>query len=175
MIIIAYCIQCVYIKYIQPWWNWYLTPMVNFCEVWRAQLAKSILLTSMLGPWDLLRSAQMLEREWSAEISGKLPHLFVPSKTATLVPAFAVKDLPLGRTLWWWYRKNEFPLSWCDWYCPCLPIAGPAWISRGIRSFNFYLGTGCVSFVCVCFVLSLAVAMNTLWPQIQVGFPCVSV
>ena len=46
----------------------------------------------------------------------KLPHLFIPSKTATfvpefavddlsldrtaaLVPAFSVKDLPLGRTL----------------------------------------------------------------------------
>ena len=52
----------------------------------------------------------------NAEINGKLPHLFVYSKTATLVltfavedlpldrtarlvPAFAVKDLPLGRTL----------------------------------------------------------------------------
>ena len=50
------------------------------------------------------------------ESNGKLPHLFIPSKTATyvpefamevlpfsriaaLVPAFAVKDLPLGRTL----------------------------------------------------------------------------
>ena len=31
--------------------------------------------------------------------NGKLQHLFVPSKTATLVPAFAVKDLPLGRIL----------------------------------------------------------------------------
>ena len=26
------------------------------------------------------------------------PHIFIPSKTATLVPEFAVKDLPLGRT-----------------------------------------------------------------------------
>ena len=58
----------------------------------------------------------MLKREWGAESNGKLPHLFIPSKTATLVsefavedlpldrittlvPAFAVKDLPLGRTL----------------------------------------------------------------------------
>ena len=57
----------------------------------------------------------MLKREWGAESNGKLPHLFIPSKTAifvlefaaehlslgktaTLVPAFAVKDLPLGRT-----------------------------------------------------------------------------
>ena len=59
----------------------------------------------------------MLKREWSAESNGKLPHLFIPSKTATLilvfavedlllgrtaalVPEFAMKDLPLGRTLW---------------------------------------------------------------------------
>ena len=29
---------------------------------------------------------------------GKLPHLFIPSKTATLVPESAVEYLPLGRT-----------------------------------------------------------------------------
>ena len=40
----------------------------------------------------------MLKREWGAEINGKLPHLFIPSKTETLVPEFAVEDLPLGRT-----------------------------------------------------------------------------
>ena len=33
-----------------------------------------------------------------AESSGKLPHLFIPSKTATLVPEFAVEDLLLDRT-----------------------------------------------------------------------------
>ena len=40
----------------------------------------------------------MLKREWGAESNGKLPHLFISSKTATLVPEFAVEDLPLGRT-----------------------------------------------------------------------------
>ena len=40
----------------------------------------------------------MLKREWDAESNWKLPHLFIPSKTATLVPEFAVEDLPLGRT-----------------------------------------------------------------------------
>ena len=74
------------------------------------------------APWifsDLLRSVQILKREWGAERNGKLPYLFIPSKTATLVPEFAVEDLPLGRTaalmpelavkglslsrtLWWW-------------------------------------------------------------------------
>ena len=47
---------------------------------------------------DLLRSVQMLKREWGAESNGKLPHLFIPGKTATLVPEFVVEDLPLGRT-----------------------------------------------------------------------------
>ena len=40
----------------------------------------------------------MLKREWGAESNGNLPHLFIPSKTAILVPRFAVEDLPLGRT-----------------------------------------------------------------------------
>ena len=28
---------------------------------------------------------------------GKLPHLFIPSKTATFVPEFAMEDMPLDR------------------------------------------------------------------------------
>ena len=36
----------------------------------------------------------MLKREWRAESNGKLPHLFIPGKTAALVPEFAVEDLP---------------------------------------------------------------------------------
>ena len=40
----------------------------------------------------------MLKRERGAESSGKLQYLLIPSKTATMVPAFAVEDLPLGRT-----------------------------------------------------------------------------
>ena len=38
----------------------------------------------------------MLKREWGAEINGKLPHLLIPSKIATLVFEFAVKDLHLA-------------------------------------------------------------------------------
>ena len=33
-----------------------------------------------------------------SESKGKLSHLFIPGKTATLVPEFVVEDLPLGRT-----------------------------------------------------------------------------
>ena len=40
----------------------------------------------------------MLKREWGAERNRKLPHLFIPSKTATLIPEFAVEDLPLKIT-----------------------------------------------------------------------------
>ena len=41
----------------------------------------------------------MLKREWGAESNRKLSHLFISSKTATLVPALAVENLFLGRTL----------------------------------------------------------------------------
>ena len=65
-----------------------------------AQLAKSTLLTSSWSPGissDLLRSLQMLKREWGAESKGKLSDLFISSKTAAWIPEFAVEDLPLGR------------------------------------------------------------------------------
>ena len=39
----------------------------------------------------------MLERELGGESNGKLQHLFILSKTASLVPEFLVDDLPLGR------------------------------------------------------------------------------
>ena len=70
------------------------------CEVRRAQIAKSTLLTSKLVPlgFFLLRSVQMLNREWGAESNGKLPHLFIPCKNWNLDPTFAVEDLRLGKT-----------------------------------------------------------------------------
>ena len=40
----------------------------------------------------------MPKKEWCAESNGKLPHLFIPSKTAALVPEFAMKVLPLEGT-----------------------------------------------------------------------------
>ena len=100
-----------------------LTFVVNFDEVQRAQLAKSLSPPPRWGPWDIFRPFKVCsvakESEWDAESNGKLPHLFIRSKTATLlsefavedlpwdrtatlVPAFAVKDVPLDRTLWWY-------------------------------------------------------------------------
>ena len=69
--------------------------MVNFGEVRRAQLAKSALRVG--APGIFLRFVQMLKREWGVESNGQLPHLFIPSKTGTLVPGFAVEHLPLDR------------------------------------------------------------------------------
>ena len=77
-------------------------PCDELGEVRRAQLAKSTLLTSMLGILGsfqiFLRSSHMIKRDWGAESNGKLPHLFIPSKSASLVPKFAIKYLPLGRS-----------------------------------------------------------------------------
>ena len=47
---------------------------------------------------DLLKSVQILKREWGAESNGELLHISIPSKTAALVPEYVVEDLPLGRT-----------------------------------------------------------------------------
>ena len=51
-----------------------------------------------LGFCRSFKSYQMLKRERGSESNGKLPRLFIPSKTATLLPEFAVEDLPLDRT-----------------------------------------------------------------------------
>ena len=51
--------------------------------------------------WNLLRSFKVCsdaKRACGAKSNGKLPYLFIPSKTATLVPEFAVEDLYLDRT-----------------------------------------------------------------------------
>ena len=74
---------------------------MNFGEVRRAHLAKytTHLLAGAPGIFsDLLRSVQILKREWGAKSNGTLSHLFIPSKTPTFVPEFAVEDLPLGIT-----------------------------------------------------------------------------
>ena len=62
---------------------------------------------------DLIKSVHMLKKEWGAKRNEKLPHLFIPSKTATLVPEFVVQDLPLGRiaTLVPEFAVKDLPLS----------------------------------------------------------------
>ena len=46
----------------------------------------------------------MLKREWGAERNGKLSHLFIPGKTAALVPEFAVEDLLSAELQPWFLR-----------------------------------------------------------------------
>ena len=85
-------------------------PLVNFGEVRRAQLAKPTLLAASGMFSDLLRSVQMLERErereWGAENNGKLPHLSLPSKTATLGQNILIK-IKLNP----WHYSSEEPRS----------------------------------------------------------------
>ena len=59
----------------KPWWNWCLTPVVNFGEVRRVQLAKSTLLTSSLMP---LGSFEVCSDAKERVGYGKQPHLLNP-------------------------------------------------------------------------------------------------
>ena len=61
-----------------------LTPVVNFGEVRRAQLAKSTLLISSRCPWDLLKSVQMRKREWGRGKQREATLPVNPYKTANL-------------------------------------------------------------------------------------------
>ena len=55
---------------------------------------------------DLLTSVQMLKRECGVASNGKLPHIFVPSNSSTLVREFELEDLLLGRT-----AVNDLPID----------------------------------------------------------------
>ena len=79
-------------------WSKTLMDVLNFTEVRRAQLAKSTLLASTMVPLESFQIFQDAKEKWGAESNGMLLHLFIPSKTATLVSEFAVEDLSLGRT-----------------------------------------------------------------------------
>ena len=68
---------------------------------------------------DLLRTVQMIKREWGAESNGKLRHLSICSKTAAWVFEFAVEDLPLGRTA---TLIPEFAVK----VCPCAEYHQPS-------------------------------------------------
>ena len=67
-------------------------------------------------PWDLFTSFKVCsdakERDRGAESNGKLPHLFYPWKIATLVPEFAVEDLPSAEQ-----QTRLLRLQWgtCPW------------------------------------------------------------
>ena len=63
---------------------------------------------------DIFRSVQMLKREWCAESNVKLPHLFIPCKTATLVSEFAVEDLPSAELQPWFLLLQWRTCPWAE-------------------------------------------------------------
>ena len=127
----------------KPWWKWYLTPVVNFGEVRRGQLAKWTLLTSTLvplGSFQILRSVQMLNREWGAESNGKLLHCTysIPGKTVALVPEFVVEDMPSAEM-----QPRFLRLQWrtCPWTVHLMMMMNKTcYISMGAKGdWNFWI------------------------------------
>ena len=86
---------------------------------------------------DLLRSVQMLKRV-GAEINGKLPHLFIPSKTANLYPEFVVEDQPSAEL-----QPRFLSLLWriCPWaeHSPRHHVGAPGIFSYILRSFQMLI------------------------------------
>ena len=71
---------------------------MNFGEVRRAQLAKSILVTSKLVPLGSFKVCSDAKERVGCRKQREATTPFTPSKTATLVPEFAMEELTLGRT-----------------------------------------------------------------------------
>ena len=142
---------------------------------------------------DLLRSVQVLKREWGAESNGKLPHLSIPSKstdwgpefavedlllswTAALVPEFAVKDLPLGRILMMMMMITILYSSYDNncirrrgVVCRYLPSNPAAWVRFPERSGILIsdLGLSVCPLSVFCPVMCPAEALTLSWPHIQ--------
>ena len=89
-----------------------LTPVVDFGEIHSPHLHDGTSGMSVSEFSDLLWSAEMLKRGWGVENNRKLLHLFIPSKTATVVPEFAVEDLPLDKTA---TLVPAFAVKTCPW------------------------------------------------------------
>ena len=85
----------------KPWWYWYLTPVMNFDEVWRPHMPNPLYSPPRWYPWDLLRSFKVCADAKEKVVCGKQREATAPilhSKIANLVLEFAMEDLPLGRT-----------------------------------------------------------------------------
>ena len=81
--------------------------MANFGEVRRAQLAYPLSSSPGCVPGiylDVLRSVQMLKREWCAQ---RYRTYSIPGKTAALVPEFAVEDLASAELRHWFLRLQN--------------------------------------------------------------------
>ena len=56
----------------------------------------------------------MLKRVWGAESNRKLPDLFIPGKTAALVPEFPVEDLPSEQLQPWFVSFKWKTCLWAE-------------------------------------------------------------
>ena len=105
----------------RPQWNWYLSHVVNFSKVQRAQLAKSTLLTSTLVPLGSFRSFKICsdakERVGLQNATGSYHTYSVPGKAAALVSEYAVENLPSAelqpRFCPWAEHTDDFDISTC--------------------------------------------------------------
>ena len=92
----------------KPWWNWYLTPVVNFGEVRRAQLASS----PRWNHWDVFRSYKV-----SSEAKKRVGCR--KQREATAPIQFLVKLQPWFLSLQWMtcLRQRFLGLQWrtCLW------------------------------------------------------------
>ena len=82
----------------KPWWNCCVNPCREFR--WSPEDPVNQILSPHLhvgATGIFFRFSKVCsdtkERDWGAESNGKLSNLFIPSKTATLVPDFAVEDV----------------------------------------------------------------------------------
>ena len=69
------------------------------------------------GSWDFFRSFKVCsnaKERVGAESNGKLQQQFIPSKTATLVPEFAVDDLPSAKLQPWFLRLQRRACAWTE-------------------------------------------------------------
>ena len=97
----------------KPWWNWYLTPAVNFGEVRRAQLAKSTLFISTLVP---LRSFKVCSDAKERVRCGKKREATAPIQSLVkLQPWFL--SLRWKTCLWIELQPRFLRLQWrtCPW------------------------------------------------------------
>ena len=102
----------------KTWWNWYLTTCGEFRWSSEGPVSQTHFPHLHVGApgifSDLLRTVRILNREWSVGSNGKLPLLFIPGKTAVLIPEFAVEDLPSAELQPWFLRLQWRTCPWAE-------------------------------------------------------------
>ena len=95
----------------EPWWNWYLSSVVNFGEVRRGELAKSTLLTSSLvplGSFQIFYGLFRCQRESGVrKATGSYRIYFSLVKLQPTFLSFQWKTCLWAEHWWWWWRENK--------------------------------------------------------------------